>query len=195
MSQIIESEYKLHHIRTVEQLDQNIQLLNKQDDQTNTILIVCMTEYNPSIDFINHLISKGANMDIQNNAGDTALILLFKNKNYHFRYCKPSIVSDIDIASILINNKCNINITNHKGENVMFYVMRYFCGFEEKNYGGVLATCSVCVKPVRCIIKLLDNNGYDFSIKNNKGHLATMYTSKVIYSFIYQLQIIKKLVR
>ena len=76
----------------------------------DTILHIYNNRYN--VNLLEHLLSKGLNVNIKNNEGNNVLHALMKHARSHLKEC----YNNIESFEIIINKILNINDTNNNGE-------------------------------------------------------------------------------
>ncbi len=72
-----------------------------------------------NIDIVNSLIEKGANLDLKNNDGNTALMFVASNGNFDRG------INAINIVKALIEKGANLDLKNNNGETADMVAIKY----------------------------------------------------------------------
>ena len=136
--------------------------MNITDSIGNTTILMNVMErgrQRTCLEAVKLLLEYGADPNIQNYQGDTALI----------KACYHSPPSDVNMIKLLLNYGANPNIQNHKGENALIAA----CYYSDINAVKTLLSYSK---------KRINTN-----IQDNKGKTALMYAVERDYSSIVDL--------
>ncbi|AKI78847.1 putative ankyrin repeat protein [Acanthamoeba polyphaga mimivirus] len=192
---IKERIYNGHSI-IIDHLNQNKNEINHQNEHGWTALMIASvtSSYWCTIDTVKLLLENGADPNIPNNKGETALglVVSYLMTNYLEIAQKTNCLK---IAQLLIEYGANVNFQNNYGD----YILNH--SLQDKNFDiikilldnntnpnlsnnkGNTLLHNICIHGESCdnIIKLLLNYNVDLNSVNLKGKTALMYLCKFYY--------------
>ncbi|WP_164967702.1 ankyrin repeat domain-containing protein [Arcobacter sp. CECT 8985] len=174
-----------NHFQLLKYLVEHLQLnINHRDKKGNTSLIKA-TKSLTQVDIISYLVNNGADINAQNDIGNSALLLS----------------NDLKTIKYLVNNGANINHLNNENENIAFKIPLYKydifkfltsnkINLNQKNNKGENLFERLYKEDNLELLELFFKNGLDINIKNSLGYRPLHYAS--YNNDIYLLNILIK---
>lgn len=189
----------------IDHLNQNKNEINHQNEHGWTALMIASvtSNYWCTIDTVKLLLENGADPNIPNNKGETALRLVVSNLTRISCLEINQRINFLKIARLLIEYGANVNFQNHSGDSILnhfgdsifnnllqdnnFDIIKILLDNSanpnlSNNKGNTLLH-NICIYNESCndITKLLLNYNVDLNSINLKGKTALMYLCKFYY--------------
>lgn len=128
------------------------EIINQKNNSGENCILIS-SQKNAENGTIKKLIDLGVDLNVQNNLGQTPLILCIVNQRKE------------DIECLLKNDKLDVNLSDYEGKTPLMYAIDYLIQNEETFMNDKLSI----------LYKLLNHKNIDINKKNNLGHNVLLY--------------------